>query len=124
MSLQLADDVGQLFGHRIGVGLEPGEGALIVARHALGQVGIGQRGQHLAGLADAAIDGLDQVVDAAGQRIELGIGELGFDALGEVAGNGGIDHLAEGALQVLHHRGAFGLAARCGALPPRSSAPP
>ena len=106
-SLELGDDLGELVGHGVGIGLERVEGAGIVTFDAVRQIGIGQRGQHGAGFAETPVDGFDQIVDASGQGVELGIGELGGDALGEIAGDSGIHHFAEGTLQFLHHFGTF-----------------
>ena len=62
----------------------------------------------MSGLAEIALDGLDEIVDAGAEAVELGIVEAEADALREVAGDRRIDHLAEGALQRLHHVRAFG----------------
>ncbi len=111
VSLELQHDVVELVGHRVGVGLEPREGAFVLALHPLGEIGLGQRRQHLAGLVEAAIDRRHQVVDAAGDAVEFDIGELGVDALREVAGHRRVHHLAEGLLQLGHHPGALLLVA-------------
>ena len=104
---QLPDDLAELFGHGIGVGLELGEGAFIVAAHALGEVGLGQGGEDGAGFTQAAIHRFHQHVDRAREIIQFGAGEIGLDAAREIAGNGRIHHIAEGALQGFHHAGAF-----------------
>ncbi len=56
---------------------------------------------------EAAVDGVDQVVHAAREAVELGVGEACLDALGEIPADRGIDHPAEGTLQILHHLGAL-----------------
>ena len=53
---QLANYFGQLFGHRVDVGLERVKGPLIVVFHALRQVGIGHGAQHLTDFGHAAIE--------------------------------------------------------------------
>jgi hypothetical protein len=100
---------GQDAGHRaaqrqhgaIDVGLELGEIALEVAGHLLRQVGMRERGDHAAHFADAAIDILDQLVDARGEAAKvfvlIGLG----DAAREVAGGSGRDDRADVRLQVL-----------------------
>ena len=58
-------------------------------------------------LAEPLLDGLDEVVDAAGKAVELRIVEVGGDAAGEVARDRGIDHVAKAGQQRLHHPGAL-----------------
>ena len=99
---------GQPLADGVEVVAELAEGALELALHALGEIGVGERGQDVAGLAEIALDRLDEVVDAGAEAVELGVVEAEADALGEVAGDGGIDHLAERALQGLHHLDALG----------------
>ena len=101
--LELSDNLGELFGHRIGIVLELAEGTRIVAVDALGELRAGNGREHGAGFAEAAIDGLDQRIDAAGESVELGIREFRRDALGEIAGDSRVDHITKGALQFLHH---------------------
>ena len=76
--------------------MDPLSAALIAANLVLIGVGIGKGSDDLAGLGQPAIDSGNEVVDAAGERVQLGIGELGIDAAGKVAGDGRIDDVPRG----------------------------
>ncbi len=80
-----AHHLGHLVGHRVGVVLELAERALILALDPLGQVGIGQRVQHLAGLGQPALHIVEQPVEHVGNAIEALVAEIGRDAAREIA---------------------------------------
>ncbi len=101
---QLGDDVAVLVGQQIGVGLEALEGAAILALHAPGQVGMGDRRQDLGGLGDAAVDRFHQLVNRGGHVVELGLAVGLADAGGEVPGDGGRDDPTHLALEVIAQR--------------------
>src|SRR5690606_5401601 len=50
---------------------------------------------------------LHQRIDRSAKAVQLRIGELSMNALGEVTGDGRVDDFAEGCLQVCHHGAAL-----------------
>ena len=104
---QLAHHLGEVLNHGIGIGLELGEGAAVVALHLLGEVGAGQGGEHVAGLAEAAIHGFDEAVDALGDAHQVRVLERDANAMREIALNRGVDDFTQFLDQGGHGTGAF-----------------
>ncbi len=79
-ALEAADEMVERVDDRVDVVLEAREGAAMLARHADREVLLGEGGQHVARFLEAVLDGIDQIVDARGELVDLGIGEIRRDA--------------------------------------------
>ncbi len=92
---------GEPIDQRVGIGLEPLERAAILALHAGGEI-VGRQGvEHGAGFPDPPIDGFDQRIDRAGQRVEIGPSEIAIDPRREIPVRSGGDDTLDIGLQGL-----------------------